>query len=225
MTDGPRELSPEPPLRLQAALEYAARGIAVVPSHFPVPSGLPEQPPGALACSCGRADCPSPARHPIWTASIEDATVDTASLVQWWVGMPDANLATPAGASFDLVEVCHPAPTSRIVRWLGMQGIGPGPVIEAGPTHHQFLVAAGGEGWSFTMTEHGGLVRLGGGCGLILLPPSRTVDGAVGRWLRPLRGAALPDGERVYESLAALPGDGELASSIGDPPQERPAPV
>jgi hypothetical protein len=64
-----------------------------------------------------------------------------------------------------------------------------------------------------------------GGCGLIPLPPSRTVDGAVGRWLRPLRGAALPDGERVYESLAALPGDGELASSIGDPPQERPAPV
>jgi hypothetical protein len=215
MTEPP----PEPPPQLQAALEYAARGIAVVPSHFPVPAGGagPRHPSGTLACSCGRADCPTPARHPIWTTTAEDATLETVCLVQWWVGMPNANVATPAGASFDLIEICHPAPTSQIVRWLAMQGIGAGPVVGAGPAHHQFLVAAGAEGWSFAMTQHGGLARLGGGGGLILLPPSRLVDGAVSGWLRPLGAAPLPDGARIYEGLATLPGAGELAGSVGDP--------
>jgi hypothetical protein len=221
------EPHPDPPPQLRAALEYAALGIAVVASHFPVPAmdAGPEPLGGALACSCGKADCHTPARHPVWTATVEDATVDTVSLVQWWVAIPDANLATPAGGSFDLVEVCHPGPTGRILRWLAMRGIGPGPVIQAGPTHHQFLVAPGRDGWRFAMTEHGGLVRLGRGGGLILLPPSRLVDGAASRWLRPLGVAALPDGERVYEALARLPGAGELASSVGDPPEGFPAQV
>jgi hypothetical protein len=221
MTEPP----PEPPLQLQAALEYAARGIAVVPSHFPVPVGGadPQHPPGTFACSCGRADCPTPARHPIWTTVIEDATVDTVSLVQWWVGMPDANVATPAGGSFDLVEVCHPAPTSQIVRWLALQGIGAGPVVRAGPTHHQFLVAAGAEGWSYAPTGHGGVVRLGRSGALILLPPSRLVDGGASGWLRPLSAGPLPDGERVYQALAKLPGAGELASSVVGPLEELPS--
>jgi hypothetical protein len=217
--------TPEPPLQLQAALEYAAHGIAVIASHFPVPAGAasPQQPSGALACSCGRSDCPTPARHPIWTTAVEDATLNAVSLVQWWVGMPDANVATPAGASFDLIEVCHPAPTGQIIRWLAVQGIAVGPVVGAGQTHHQFLVAAGAEGWSFAMTEHGGLVRLGRSGGLILLPPSRLVDGASGRWLRPIGAAPLPDGARVYGALARLPGAGELAASVGDPLEELPS--
>ncbi|HZD02107.1 MAG TPA: bifunctional DNA primase/polymerase [Actinomycetes bacterium] len=215
----------EPPLQLQAALEYAARGIAVVPSHFPVPADRagPQRPQGAFACSCGRADCPTPARHPIWTTSVEDATLDAVSLAQWWVGMPDANVATPAGASFDLIEVCHPAPASQIACWLRKQGIGAGPLIGAGPTHHQFLVAAGAQGWSHAVTEHGGLMRLGRSGGLILLPPSRLGDGAACRWLRPIGAAPLPDGARVYEALAGLPGAGELAVSVGDPLQELPS--
>jgi hypothetical protein len=206
----------EPPPQLQAALEYAVHGIAVVASHFPIVTSVtdPGQPTGTLACSCGRADCPTPARHPIWTATAEDATVQAADLVGWWLGMPDANVATPAGASFDLIEVCHPAPTGRIVRWLAVQGIGCGPVIGAGPTHHQFLVATGAEGWSFIMTGHGGLVRLGREGGLILLPPSRMVDGAAARWVRPVGVAPPPDGERVYEALATLPGGRELASAV-----------
>jgi hypothetical protein len=40
------------------------------------------------------------------------------------------------------------------------------------------------------------------------------VDGAAGRWLRPLGAAPLPDGERVYEALARLPGDGAPASAV-----------
>ncbi len=213
MTESP----PEPPPRLRAALEYAASGIAVVASHFPVATSDtdPAEPSGKLACSCGRADCPTPARHPVWTATAEDATVDTVALARWWLAMPAANVATPAGTSFDLVEVRHPAPTGRIVRWLAMQGIGCGPVICAGPTHHRFLVATGAEGWCFTTTEHGGLARLGGGGGLVLLPPSLQVDGTTCRWLRPPGGGAPPPGgERIYDALARLPGGGQLASAV-----------
>jgi Bifunctional DNA primase/polymerase, N-terminal len=210
MTESP----PEPPPQLQAALEYAASGIAVVASHFPVPSSDtdPSRPQGSLTCSCREPDCRTPARHPVWTVTVEDATRDTVELVGWWLGVPDANVATPAGAGFDLIEVRHPAPTARIARWLAMQGIA-GPVICAGPGHHQFLVAPGGDGWRFTMTEHGGLARLGGGGGLILLPPSRLVDGDACTWLRPL-GAPLPDGEVLWEALVRLPGGGQLATAV-----------
>jgi Bifunctional DNA primase/polymerase, N-terminal len=205
----------EPPPQLQAALEYAARGIAVVASHFPVPtSGAdPSRSPG-LTCSCGTADCQRPARHPIWTSELGEATLDTIQLVGWWLGMPGANVATPAGASFDLVELGHPAPTGRIIRWLAMHGIGCGPVISAGRGNHQFLVSTGWEGWDFSMTEHGGLARGGRDGGLILLPPSRVTGGATARWVRPLDCVPLPDGELVYDALAGLPGRGELASAV-----------
>ena len=213
----------ELPPRLQAALDYAARGIPVLPSHFPVPVGVPPGPAGPpgsagpggtpLACSCGSGDCPTPARHPIWTVAADDATTNLAELVRWWIGMPEANVATPAGVGFGMVELCHHAPAELIVGWLAMQGIRTGPLIAAGPTCHQFLVAPGTGGWSFRMTAPGSVLRLGLGGGLILLPPSRLVDGAVGGWLRPL-GAAPPDGGLLYRALLGIPGSVELAGSV-----------
>jgi hypothetical protein len=205
----------EPSPRLAAALHYAAAGIPVLASHFPVagrPRVVGEQ--GPLACSCGSATCPTPARHPIWAVTADDATTDPAELVRWWVGIPDAGVATPAGPALGLVELCHRAPADLIVGWLAMRGIRTGPLIAAGPAHHQFLVAPGG-GWGFRMIEHGSVLRLGSGGGLILLPPSRLIDGAWTRWLRPLGTAGPPpSGDRLFRALLRLPGAVELAGSV-----------
>ncbi len=208
----------EPSARLQAALHYAASGIPVLASHFPVAvraraAGAGER--ASLACSCGSVACPTPARHPIWAVTAADATTDPYELARWWVGIPDASVATPAGPGLGMVELCHRAPVDLIVGWLAMRGIRAGPLIAAGPGYHQFLVAPASGGWSFRMVEHGSVLRLGAGGGLVLLPPSRLIDGAWTRWQRPLSAAGpLPDGDRLFRALLRLPGAAELAGSV-----------
>jgi hypothetical protein len=65
------------------------------------------------------------------------------------------------------------------------------------------------------MIEHGSVLRLGSGGGLILLPPSRLIDGAWTRWLRPLGTAGPPpSGDRLFRALLRLPGAVELAGSV-----------
>jgi hypothetical protein len=188
----------------------------VVASHFPVAVGRSGgQERAALACSCGEASCAAPARQPAWSLTAGDATTATVELVRWWIGIPDANLATLAGQPVGLVELCHRAPAPLVVGWLAMHGIAAGPLIDAGPGCLQFLVRPGRGGWSFRMVEHGSVLRLGPGGGLILLPPSRLISGVWTRWLQPPGSAGpLPDGDRLFEALLGIPGAQELADSV-----------
>lgn len=212
----PAALAGDPSPRLEAALHYAAAGLPVVASHFPVAVGRSGgQERALLACSCGEASCAAPARHPAWSLAEDDATTSTVELVRWWIGIPDANLATPAGPGLGLVELCHRAPAPLVVGWLAMRGIAAGPLIDAGPGCLQFLVRPGSSGWSFRMVEHGSVLRLGPGGGLILLPPSRLISGAWTRWLQPPGSAGPPpDGDRLFEALLRIPGAQELAASV-----------
>jgi hypothetical protein len=70
-----------------AALEYAARGWLVVPLHSPTARG----------CSCGRADCASPAKHPRTLHGLKDATCDAGTIRKWWRRWPDANIGIVTG--------------------------------------------------------------------------------------------------------------------------------
>ncbi|HEX8930012.1 MAG TPA: bifunctional DNA primase/polymerase [Actinomycetota bacterium] len=214
----------DPSPRLEAALHYAAAGLPVVASHFPVPlrtSRTPGRP--ALGCSCGEATCATPARHPVWSLTERDATTATVDLVRWWIGIPDANLATPTAPDLGLVELCHRAPPHLVVGWLAMHGIAAGPLIAAGPGCLQFLVIPGSGGWSFRMVEHGSVLRLGPGGGLVLLPPSRLISGAWTRWLQPPEQAGPPpDGDRLFEALLHIPGAVEL---VGSMPREAAKPL
>jgi hypothetical protein len=206
----------DPSPRLEAALHYAAAGLPMLASHFPVPL-RPSRTggPAALACSCGEATCATPARHPVWSLTESDATTGTVELVRWWIGIPDANPATPAAPGLGVVELCHRAPAELVVGWLAMRGITAGPLIAAGHGCLQFLVTPGSGGWSFRMVEHGSVLRLGPGGGLVLLPPSRLISGAWTRWLQPPETAGPPpDGDRLFEALLRIPGAVELAGSI-----------
>jgi Bifunctional DNA primase/polymerase, N-terminal len=213
--DGPPAVG-DPSPRLEAALHYAAFGLPMLASHFPVPL-RPSQTEGrsALACSCGEATCATPARHPVWSLTERDATTATVELVRWWIGIPDANPATPAAPNLGVVELCHRAPPQLVVGWLAMRGIAAGPLIAAGPGCLQFLVTPGTGGWGFRMVEHGSVLRLGPGGGLVLLPPSRLISGAWTRWLQPPgKAGPPPDGNRLFEALLRIPGAVELAGSV-----------
>src|SRR5579859_122140 len=82
------ETLPSP--RLQAALVHARHGRAVLPVYWST----------AGRCACGRADCPSPAKHPIpelVPRGVKHATTSRVVIRAWWANAPLANPALATG--------------------------------------------------------------------------------------------------------------------------------
>lgn len=71
----------------QAALDYAAKGWPVIPLHSP----------RACGCSCGRADCAKPGKHPRTAHGYKDASRDPGTIREWWRRWPDANIGIVTG--------------------------------------------------------------------------------------------------------------------------------
>jgi hypothetical protein len=168
-----------------AALAYPGRGLAVLAAHWPAPDGLPQ------FCSCGNLDCPRPAHHPIGTLAAADATRDLGQLSRWWLAYPSANLATFTDDSrIGMIELHHHAKADHIIRLLNTHRADPGPVIQAGQGRLLFLVKPTQPhpdheptiGYS---SNTGEVARLTPGT-LVLLPPSRLMNGERLRWMRRL---------------------------------------
>lgn len=76
------------------AIRHGADGFFVVPFH------------GLLRgkCTCGNSECRNPGKHPISRDWPERATTDSATIKDWWLAHPNANVAIVAGPS-DLLVV------------------------------------------------------------------------------------------------------------------------
>jgi hypothetical protein len=77
---------------LDAALDLAARGLAVFPLHFPV------QRRDGLACSCGNPCGNNAAKHPFTAHGCRDATTDQRQITQWWRRNPRFNIGIATGS-------------------------------------------------------------------------------------------------------------------------------
>src|SRR5690348_5686752 len=73
---------------LDEALMYAHRNWPIFPCHSLTPNGL---------CTCRRADCPSPGKHPIIAGGFKNATTDLKQVELWWKAYPYANIAVATG--------------------------------------------------------------------------------------------------------------------------------
>lgn len=90
----------EPRTPGEYALAYAGIGWAVVPLHW-IDNGH---------CSCGRADCPSPGKHPyslVARHGAHDASKDPATIARWWAQHPRmaVGIATGAASGFVVVDI------------------------------------------------------------------------------------------------------------------------
>ena len=82
---------------IDAALIYAGRGWEVFPCHSPAK--------GPGSCTCCRADCSSPAKHPRVSGGLNSATRDEDVIRRWWGNWPNANVAIRTGAASGLVVI------------------------------------------------------------------------------------------------------------------------
>lgn len=193
MTDSPRTVA-------EFAAAYGARGLAVFPLHWAVERD------GTWGCSCGDADCRSPAKHPITPSGVKDASADTAVIAAWWASWPAANIGLALGGyvvvdtdprnggdvTLETLEAEH----GRLPdTWLAITG--------GGGTHHVFAAAPG----AHYPGKLGKGVDLKRGEGAyIVVEPSRHVSGVTYSWeasSSPLDSAPLAPAPAWMVSVAA----------------------
>lgn len=81
----------------RAAMHYAAEyGWRVFPLHYTDDAGL---------CSCGRADCGGPGKHPRTPRGCLDASTDPTQIRAWWERWPDANVGIATGAGLVVIDI------------------------------------------------------------------------------------------------------------------------
>lgn len=199
-----------------AALAYAARGWPAFPCHSPA-----ETPGG---CSCWRADCSSPGKHPRVAGGLTVATTDPATIEGWWRRWPSANVAIRTGAVSGLivldVDPGHGGDESLDTLFLEHGHLPPGAVVRTGSGGRHFYFAhPGGVIRNDAGRRLGPGLDIRGDGGYVIAPPSAHTTGASYRWENQDRQLPNPPGwllDRLREPLRpptrSTPTTTELAS-------------
>jgi hypothetical protein len=131
-----------------AAVGYAARGIPVLPLHFPLPhrtglqpvAGDPQPAVARVACSCRDPGCGQVAKHPLGSLvphGVKDATCNRARVLAWWTRHPQANVGLATGHHFDVLDVDGPAGAQAIQELAAEYGLqSSGPLVRTGGGWH-----------------------------------------------------------------------------------------
>lgn len=173
---------------VDAAVIYAGRGWYVFPCHQPSPR--------ASGCSCGHADCGSPAKHPRIARGLHAASRDESQIRDWWHRWPRANVAVRTGQVSGLVVVDIDPDHGGDATLAGL-------VDAHGPLPSGRTVRTGSGGQHLYFRHPGGLVRndtgrrigpgvdIRGDGGYVIAPPSCHQSG--GTYSLVARGGELPD--------------------------------
>lgn len=159
------------------ALRYAGLGLAVLPLHRPVDRD------GRLRCSCGKADCTSPAKHPVGRLAprgLLDASRDPNVLAAWFERERwNVGIATGAVSGIVVLDIDprHGGEEALVAL-----------EAEHGPLPPTWRFLTGGDGEHIVFRHPGGTVknsagRIGPGIdvrgdgGYIVAPPSLHISG------------------------------------------------
>ena len=163
---------------LDAALDYAARGWAVLPLHSPTEDGR---------CSCSNPKCASPAKHPRTTHGLKDATTDPDTIRRWWSRWPTANIGIVCGPeSFVVLDLDRHSPEADgpAIAEARFEWEAEGPLAETGGGGlHCFYRHPGGHVKS--RCGAGAIapgVELRGDGSYIVAPPSVHISGRAYTW-------------------------------------------
>jgi hypothetical protein len=159
----------------RAALSYAAAGWQVIPLHS-IRDG---------ACTCGKADCARPGKHPRTKNGLKDGTTDSTVIERWWRQWANANIGVTTGAVSGIVALDidprHSGDES-LKAFIHEHGELPATVeaVTGGGGAHLFFMHPGG-----TVKNRTGLllgIDVRGDGGYIVAPPSAHISGGQYRW-------------------------------------------
>jgi Bifunctional DNA primase/polymerase, N-terminal/Primase C terminal 2 (PriCT-2) len=173
--------STTPPISFQScvtpldwALAYVRLGWYVLPLHS-MRNGR---------CSCGKRDCPSPAKHPIGRLvpnGFKDASNDPATIEEWWRQEPDANIGVATGQSgLTVLDVDSPDGKAQLKHEGGT--LSPTLVSRTGREDGYHLWYRGAVPSSQVKGEH---LDVRGTTGYVVAPGSVHATGRVYHWANP----------------------------------------
>jgi hypothetical protein len=157
---------------LKAALGYAGVGLAVLPLHSVTSTG---------DCTCARADCDRPGKHPRPRHGLYEATTEVRAVRRWWSGWPEANIGLRTGGAVDVCDVDSAAGLRALVETVPDDALGITPVCRTGSGGWHLYFAATGMGNRVGLLP--GVDWRGAG-GYVVAPPSVHATGGRYRWER-----------------------------------------
>jgi hypothetical protein len=176
----------------EAALEYAARGIPVVPLHTPLlRPAQPDREPAAVtvACSCQDPMCDRPGKHPrtlLVPHGVAQATRDPERVEEWWRRAPLANIGLATGHLVDVLDPDGPEGVAAVRAFAATHGWTPsGPLVRTGRGWHLYLQPSGTGPRNPIHPELLAHVDWRGRGAYAIAPPSRHARGAY-TWVRGL---------------------------------------
>jgi hypothetical protein len=140
-------------------------------------------------CSCGRADCTSPGKHPRTKTGVKDASRSEAQIREWWTRWPDANIGLATGKPSGLLVVDLDG-EQGLISWMRLL-LDHGPV----PDTIEVVTGSGGRHVYFAMFDNdlgntagrlGPAIDTRGTGGYVLAPPSNHASGSAYEWRRGL---------------------------------------
>lgn len=165
---------------LEFALGYAGKGLRVLPLYTPGEHG---------ACSCGRAKCSSPGKHPRTRHGVKDATSDLEQIRKWWRKWPDSNIGLATGrdaynwAGLLVVDIDLPGGPESLAKLHDEGKMFPPTLMQqtgSGGIHYLYLVPAGQSVPNVVGFREG--IDIKGDGGYIVVAPSRHQSGGRYAW-------------------------------------------
>lgn len=169
-------------------------------------------------CTCGKADCSRPGKHPIGALAprgLLDATADPAKVGEWWRAAPYANIGVPTGAASGLAVLdvdVHKGGFDGFHELQRERGRLPETVMAitgSGGYHYLFAHPGNGVKIKNSVRSLGEGLDVRGDGGYIIVAPSSHISGRRYEWEASSRPSEVP--------LAPLPD--WLLSLIADSPR------
>jgi hypothetical protein len=164
--------SQEPAMLVNAALGYGRRGWRVLPVHTIRPDSR---------CTCGRATCDSPGKHPKLKDWPKLAATDADVIWRWWQWWPTANVGIATGTGLLVLDVDGDAGAESLAdleRRHGHLFDTPRALTGGGGAHYLFTV----EGTIANKVKIAPGLDVRGDDGQIVAPPSRHASGRRYAW-------------------------------------------
>jgi Bifunctional DNA primase/polymerase, N-terminal/Primase C terminal 1 (PriCT-1)/DeoR-like helix-turn-helix domain len=151
---------------LEAALEYAGRGLPVFPCH-------------------------ARGKTPLTEHGLHDASTDTTAVLTWWTRWPEANIGIVTGAASGLVvldvDVQHGGQRSLAALEAEHGKLAATPEVLTGGGGKHLYFAHPGETVGNSAGRLGAGLDIRGDGGYVVAPPSLHASGRPYKWLRPGR--------------------------------------
>lgn len=117
-------------------------------------------------------------KRPLTETGLLEASVDTATITEWWTRWPSANIGLRTGVQFDVLDIDGEVGTSSLSAKMGPEKAHSGPISRTGKGEHWLFLPTG------TANQAGLLDKVDwrGTNGYIVAPPSIHPDGHSYAW-------------------------------------------